>query len=157
MKKKIELVMAVILLTSAFFLARKGSVLVNNGKAEEKEICIAIDAGHGGDDPGKIGINDAKEKDINLSIALKLKKLLEKEDIRIVLTRKDKNGLYSAGTSNKKVEDMRKRCDIITDAMPVFTVSVHQRSAGLLFRTVCGGKRTGRNAAGEPACKSRSG
>ena len=36
MKKKIELVMAVILLTSAFFLARKGSVLVNNGKAEEK-------------------------------------------------------------------------------------------------------------------------
>ena len=46
MKKKIELVMAVILLTSAFFLARKGSVLVNNGKAEEKEICIAIDAGH---------------------------------------------------------------------------------------------------------------
>ena len=67
MKKKIELVMAVILLTSAFFLARKGSVLVNNGKAEEKEICIAIDAGHGGDDPGKIGINDAKEKDINLN------------------------------------------------------------------------------------------
>ena len=128
MKKKIELVMAVILLTSAFFLARKGSVLVNNGKAEEKEICIAIDAGHGGDDPGKIGINDAKEKDINLSIALKLKKLLEKEDIRIVLTRKDKNGLYSAGTSNKKVEDMRKRCDIITDAMPVFTVSVHRNS-----------------------------
>ena len=106
MKKKIELVMAVILLTSAFFLARKGSVLVNNGKAEEKEICIAIDAGHGGDDPGKIGISDAKEKDINLSIALKLKKLLEKEDIKIVLTRKDKNGLYSAGTSNKKVEDM---------------------------------------------------
>lgn len=128
MKKKIELIMAVILLASAFFLARKGSVLVNNSKAKEKAVCIAIDAGHGGDDPGKIGINDAKEKDINLAIALKLKKLLEKEDIEIVLTRKDKNGLYSAGTSNKKVEDMRKRCEIITDAMPVFTVSVHQNS-----------------------------
>lgn len=166
MKKKIELVMAVILLTSAFFLARKGSVLVNNGKAEEKEICIAIDAGHGGDDPGKIGINDAKEKDINLSIALKLKKLLEKEDIRIVLTRKDKNGLYSAGTSNKKVEDMQKtlrhhyRCDAgVYGECPSEQLygGVCKRSAGLLLWTVCGGKRTGRNAAGEPACKSRSG
>lgn len=61
---------------------------------------------------------------------------------------------------------MRKRCDIITDAMPVFTVSVHQNSYTeeyvkgaqvFYFWTVCGGKRTGRNAAGEPACKSRSG
>lgn len=128
MKKKIELAMAIILLASAFFLARKGSVLVNSNKAKEKETCIVIDAGHGGDDPGKIGINDAKEKDINLSIALKLKKLLEKENIEVVLTRKDKNGLYSMGASNKKVEDMRKRCDIITEAMPVFTVSIHQNS-----------------------------
>ena len=103
-------------------------VLYCNRAGIQRDLVVVIDAGHGGNDPGKIGINDAKEKDINLSIALKLKKLLEKEDIEIVLTRKDKSGLYSAGTSNKKVEDMRKRCDIITDAMPVFTVSIHQNS-----------------------------
>ena len=40
----------------------------------EKKV-ILIDAGHGGDDPGKIGINQAKEKDINLAIAKKLKSL----------------------------------------------------------------------------------
>lgn len=128
LKKKIELFMAILLLASAFLLAKKGSVLTGNNKAGEKETCIVIDAGHGGDDPGKIGINDALEKDINLSIALKLKELLKEEDIKVVLTRKDKNGLYSASATNKKVEDMRKRCDIITKTMPVFTVSIHQNS-----------------------------
>ena len=34
---------------------------------------MVIDAGHGGADPGKVGINDALEKDINLEIALILK------------------------------------------------------------------------------------
>lgn len=49
--------------------------------------CIAIDAGHGGHDPGAIG-NKLKEKDITLDIALKLKSLLEKEpNLRIVMTR----------------------------------------------------------------------
>ncbi len=52
---------------------------------------VVIDAGHGGKDHGAIGINGAKEKDINLSIALKLGKLIEKEikDVNVVYTRKD--------------------------------------------------------------------
>lgn len=44
------------------------------------------------------------------------------------MTRTDENGLYGQSASNKKVEDMRKRCDIITEANPVFTVSIHQNS-----------------------------
>ena len=83
---------------------------------------------HGGDDPGKIGINKAKEKDINLIIAKELKTLLEKEGIKIVMTRTDDAGLYQKSSNNKKVEDMRKRCEIITKEKPVFTVSIHQNS-----------------------------
>lgn len=75
-----------------------------------------------------MGINGEKEKDINLKIALKLKELLEEENIKVVLTRTDDDGLYSESSNNKKVEDMRKRCDIITDTMPDFTVSIHQNS-----------------------------
>lgn len=128
MKKRLELIMAVIVLVGAYFLAKEGAHMVESKKAEEGKICIVVDAGHGGDDPGKIGINDAKEKEINLKIAKNLKTLLEADDIEVVLTRTDDNGLYSEGANNKKVEDMRKRCEIIEEAKPVFTVSIHQNS-----------------------------
>lgn len=87
-----------------------------------------FDPAHGGDDPGKIGITDVKEKDINLKIARELEKLLKKEGIKVVMTRTDDGGLYEQSSKNKKVEDMRKRCEIITKANPVFTVSIHQNS-----------------------------
>ncbi len=74
MKKRFEVIMAVVLLVGAYFFAREGAHMVENRKALKGEICIVIDAGHGGDDPGKIGINKEKEKDINLKIAKKLKK-----------------------------------------------------------------------------------
>jgi len=52
---------------------------------------IVIDAGHGGRDPGAIGYRGTKEKDVNLGIALKLGKLIEKnhKDIKVVYTRDD--------------------------------------------------------------------
>lgn len=87
-----------------------------------------FDPAHGGDDPGKIGINKVKEKEINLKIAKELEKLLKKEGIKVVMTRTDDGGLYHSSSNNKKVEDMRKRCEIITKADPVFTVSIHQNS-----------------------------
>lgn len=120
--------MAVCLLVAAFILARQGAVLVQSEKASPKKICIVVDAGHGGSDPGKVGVNDALEKDINLALALKLKDLLEKKDIEVVLTRDSDAGLYPADATNKKASDMQKRCEIITEADPVFTISLHQNS-----------------------------
>lgn len=128
MKKKMELAMAVCLLLSAFILARQGAVLVQSEKAASKKICIAVDAGHGGSDPGKVGTNGALEKDINLALALKLKDLLEQKEIEVVLTRDSDAGLYPSDATNKKASDMQKRCQIITEANPIFTVSLHQNS-----------------------------
>ena len=120
--------MAVCLIISAFFLTKQGAIYVISTKTSEKSICIVIDAGHGGNDPGKIGVNDAKEKDINLTLTLQLKKLLEQKNIEVVLTRDSDVGLYTEDCSNKKAADMQNRCRIITDANPVFTVSIHQNS-----------------------------
>ena len=130
MKKKMEILMAAVLLIAAFLLAKNGAVIVESLRAEPSDegICIVLDAGHGGRDAGKIGINGAEEKDINLEIVMRLKRLLESEGIRVVLTREDDNGLYQEGSSNKKVEDMRNRCALIKEEMPVFTVSIHQNS-----------------------------
>lgn len=56
----------------------------------KKITCVVIDAGHGGHDPGAIGFTKAKEKDIALSIALKLGKLIQKNnpEIKVIYTRK---------------------------------------------------------------------
>ena len=83
---------------------------------------------HGGADPGKVGINDALEKDINLEIAKKLKSFLEAEGIRVVMTRTGDAGLYDENASNKKVQDMKRRLEIIEEADPVLVVSIHQNS-----------------------------
>ena len=97
-------------------------------KAGKEKPVIVIDAGHGGNDPGKIGIDGTLEKDINLQIAYRLKKYLEASDVDVVLTRKNDNGLYTDRDSRKKMADITKRCDIINDASPDLTVSIHQNS-----------------------------
>ncbi|MGH7599632.1 MAG: N-acetylmuramoyl-L-alanine amidase [bacterium] len=51
---------------------------------------IVLDPGHGGHDPGAIGPNGVKEKDVALAIAKRVKRLLEKSlDVRVVMTRDD--------------------------------------------------------------------
>lgn len=96
--------------------------------AKNKSVTIVVDAGHGGIDPGKVGINSALEKDINLAIALKLERNLKANGINVVMTRTDDNGLYSENESNKKVRDMKKRLTIIEEAEPELAVSIHQNS-----------------------------
>lgn len=49
---------------------------------------VVIDPGHGGKDPGAIGRSGLREKDVNLSIALRLARLLRERKIEVALTRK---------------------------------------------------------------------
>jgi N-acetylmuramoyl-L-alanine amidase len=67
---------------------------------------VVIDAGHGGKDPGTIGVTHTKEKDVTLGIALKLGALLEKNlrNVRVVYTRTGDEfvELYRRGRSRTK-------------------------------------------------------
>jgi N-acetylmuramoyl-L-alanine amidase len=105
------------------------------GRRSQKDInidltskTVVIDSGHGGIDPGKKSNNGIQEKDINLSIAYKLKQMLEEQEIKVVMTRTDDNGLYQENDSNKKIADMSKRCAIIDGCNPDIVVSIHQNS-----------------------------
>ena len=57
-------------------------------RAENKDFTVVIDPGHGGRDPGAIG-RRGKEKNINLSVALKLGKLIQDncKDVKVLYTR----------------------------------------------------------------------
>ena len=112
------------------FLAKELAVYTSgdNVVKEKEQVCIVLDAGHGGDDQGKIGINGSREKDINLAITLRVKEYLEANDIRVVLTREDESGLYDPDASNKKVQDMKQRIAIIEKTQPLAAVSIHQNS-----------------------------
>lgn len=48
MKRRIEIIMAVVLLLGACFFAREGAKMVENSTAKTGEVCVVIDAGHGG-------------------------------------------------------------------------------------------------------------
>ena len=89
---------------------------------------VVVDAGHGGHDPGKIGINKALEKDINLAIVKKLQYYLENDGVTVILTREGDDGLYASSDGNKKQADMRKRCEIIDQSGADLVVSIHQNS-----------------------------
>ena len=61
---------------------------INDRLPNGRVITVAIDPGHGGEDPGAIGAKGSKEKHITLAISKKLKALIDKEpNMRAVLTR----------------------------------------------------------------------
>lgn len=123
-----------ILLLAAFGFALRGGVRqaasnrVLTEKTEREKPCVVIDAGHGGADPGKVGVDGSLEKDINLKIAKKLALFLTAADVDVVLTRETDAGLYDENVSNKKVQDMKNRVALIEEKKPALTVSIHQNS-----------------------------
>lgn len=84
-------------------------------KVRGRDIVIAIDAGHGGEDSGAMGSNGTYEKDVVLEIAKNLKKLLDEEGgMRGVLVRK--SDYYIS---------LRKRMKIARKHHADFFVSIH--------------------------------
>lgn len=92
---------------------------------------IALDAGHGGFDPGAIGKNGKNEDDINLQIVLKLRRLIEQGGGVVILTREIDTGLNTEKSKTyrqRKNEDLRNRRILINESEPDIFVSVHLNS-----------------------------
>lgn len=124
--------------TSSLSDSKTGSPVTGSSVSTKSEIqeefsvlsgkIIVIDPGHGGPDPGKVGINQALEKDINLSISLKLKSLLESYGVNVIITRTEDLCLGDENSSNKKRADMLKRVEIINSSNADIAISIHQNS-----------------------------
>lgn len=128
LKKKTELVMAVILLLAAVFATPKSVQYVMSMRAGAAAPLVVIDPGHGADDPGKVGVSGINEKDLNLEIALRLKEYLSEQGIDVVMTREEDVSLAEEGAQSVKVSDLKKRVEIIEAAGADLAISIHQNS-----------------------------
>jgi len=104
------------------------SQIVAKSVSKFNGITIVLDAGHGGRDGGSVGLGGTIEKEINLEYVLALKDKLVKNGYKVVLTRKNDDGLYSEFAKNKKTSDMNARYKIIQKANPNLVISIHMNS-----------------------------
>ena len=142
-KRRLELMMAVLILAGAFYVGRLGAQMrqmrhqTTAAVSQEAKVRkVVVDAGHGGFDSGKVGINGALEKDINLEIARKVQRKLEQAGISTLMTRETDQGLYDDGEENKKQQDMKRRCSLINESEADLAVSIHQNS--FTQESICG-------------------
>jgi len=124
-----------ILATVIFFGAPtvKGIKAVYASNEPSAKQIIVIDAGHGGEDPGAIGVNGCYEKDLNLSIATELGEQLKEKGFNVVYTRTEDKMMYSPEENIKgfrKLSDLKNRVAIANGIENVLLISIHQNSYG---------------------------
>lgn len=102
--------------------------------AEPETFTVIIDAGHGGEDGGAVGIDGRTvEKDVNLSVSLYLGRLLEAEGVNVIYTRTEDILLYDRSVDyngRKKSLDLQARLEIAKKNPNAHFVSIHMNSFG---------------------------
>lgn len=101
-------------------------------RSEQQAPVVVIDPGHGGMDGGAQASDGTSEKDINLAISKKLERRLQKDGVKVILTRSRDEGLYERGAQGAirtlKTQDMKRRKQIIEEARADLAISIHLNS-----------------------------
>ena len=89
----------------------EGKPVVSKAARPVRDVVVAIDAGHGGDDPGAKGSRGTREKDVVLAIAKKLEALIGKQPgMRPVMIRK---GDYYVGLRQRMAAARKAKADLL--------------------------------------------
>lgn len=117
---------------SMAFVASEEKLFIDAVSDNGKKIVI-IDAGHGGEDCGAIGVNGSYEKDLNLQVSFKLGEYLENAGYTVVYTRTEDKLLYTAEQNIKgfrKIYDLKNRLKIAEQYPEALFISIHMNSFG---------------------------
>ena len=105
--------------------------IVGNGKYRTsgglKGKIITLDAGHGGSDPGAIGSDGTKEKEITLAITKQVQKLLEDKGAKVYMTRTTDVDVYGPNASD--VDELQARVNVGEKYNSDLFVSLHINSS----------------------------
>lgn len=88
---------------------------------------IAIDPGHGGTDPGAIGVRGSREKDLNLFLSMKVKTILEQAGAKVIMTRTTDIDVSSPDASDR--DELRARTLVGNNNRADIFVSIHHNSS----------------------------
>ena len=112
-----------------FFLASRIEARAADAAAEPT--LVILDAGHGGEDGGAVGVNGAREKDINLAMANELAALLRGEGVKVILTRSEDKLLYGEDDDirgQRKKGDLKNRLAVAEAHPEAIFVSIHMNT-----------------------------
>ncbi len=129
LKKKRIIIFCFILIVSVFgvnLIKHNNTIETMSWNINKKT--IILDPGHGFPDEGAESLRGVTENNINLSIALKTKKLLEQSGNTVILTRTDENGIYDISCNTireKKISDIKNRVKIGNESNADIFVSIH--------------------------------
>ena len=119
--------------TFVFRVLNRGSLSASASSSENVGKVIIIDAGHGGEDPGAVGVNGVYEKDLNLEISMILGEMLKEKGYTVLYTRTEDKMLYTPEENIKgmrKISDLKNRCLIANSYEDAIMVSIHMNTYG---------------------------
>ncbi|NLB77691.1 MAG: cell wall hydrolase [Clostridiaceae bacterium] len=131
-RKNAVLILLILFLSVAIFSIDGSTAPVAETIKENAGPVIVVDAGHGGEDPGKVSnYSSLAEKDLNLRIAQLLKNLLEQDGYTVHMTRTEDTLNYSPGTKEiyqKRKQDLTARKKFIDQSGADVAISIHMNS-----------------------------
>ncbi|GAB6152979.1 N-acetylmuramoyl-L-alanine amidase [Desulfosporosinus burensis] len=112
-------------------------VLVGGFRGQDREIwswtlgdrVVLIDAGHGGVDPGAVGISKVLEKDVTLAVSKRLQALIQQSGAKSIMVRVEDRDLgTSQRLAERKREDLAQRIQLAMDSQAEVYLSIHANS-----------------------------
>ena len=104
--------------------------VISENMPVERQHCIIIDAGHGGEDGGATSCTGKLESSFNLEISLRLNDLLHLLGYDTAMTRTSDVSIYTKGETiaQKKVSDLKERVRIANETENALLLSIHQNT-----------------------------
>ena len=131
-RKNAVLILLILFLSIAIFSIDGRTSPIAETVKENTGPVVVVDAGHGGEDPGKVSnYSSLAEKDLNLRVAQLLKDLLEQDGYTVYMTRTEDKLNYSPGTKDiyqKRKQDLTARKQFIDQCGADVAVSIHMNS-----------------------------
>ncbi len=125
------IILAVAVLGKLTFKSYGDALYIKTVGLDIDEKLVIVDAGHGGEDCGAIGVSGVYEKDLNLQIALLVGEELQRKGYTVVYTRTEDKMLYRSDQNIKgirKISDLKNRCEIAARYDKALFLSIHMNS-----------------------------